>query len=196
MSEKTVNFMNGVSFKVSPLKTLQIVLTSMICGEPQFYRQKDASSSRSDVYRQKRRGFRRGRHSRSTLQFDNSQNDSSRECRVNDYAKNYSQYFILEDIYKDKEDVRTYIEKLIDNALNDNFQATIEFIPTLRKEYFMRLNPQVLLVRALAHKDIATFNKTHPNLMRSIIDEAGQLPTDWCKQYELLQARNIYFICS
>ena len=35
---KTGNFMAGVSFKLCALKTLQIVMTSMIAGEPQYYR--------------------------------------------------------------------------------------------------------------------------------------------------------------
>ena len=34
----TVNFMGGTSYKLSPLQTLQIVCTSMICGESQYYR--------------------------------------------------------------------------------------------------------------------------------------------------------------
>lgn len=37
-STEVVNFMGGVSFKLDPLRSLKIVMTSMICGESQYYR--------------------------------------------------------------------------------------------------------------------------------------------------------------
>ena len=40
-----VNYMNGVSFKLSPLRSLQIVMSSMICGESQYYRPSRSASS-------------------------------------------------------------------------------------------------------------------------------------------------------
>ena len=41
MTENTVsNFMGGKSYKLNPLQSLQIVCTSMICGESQYYRPK------------------------------------------------------------------------------------------------------------------------------------------------------------
>ena len=42
MTENTVtNFMGGKSYKLNPLQSMQIVCTSMICGEAQYYRPKN-----------------------------------------------------------------------------------------------------------------------------------------------------------
>ena len=44
MTTKSVsNFMAGISYKLNPLQSMQIVCTSMICGESQYYRPKNAS---------------------------------------------------------------------------------------------------------------------------------------------------------
>ena len=40
------------------------------------------------------------------------------------------------------------MEKVIDDALKYNFEETINWAITLRNEYNMRLNPQVIMVRA------------------------------------------------
>jgi len=44
MTTKSVsNFMAGTSYKLNPLQSMQIVCTSMICGESQYYRPKNGS---------------------------------------------------------------------------------------------------------------------------------------------------------
>lgn len=59
----------------------------------------------------------------------------------------------------------------INNSLNFDFKATLEWARTLRKEYYMRLNPQLIMVLASIHKDRAQFNKDNPGLFREINKE-------------------------
>lgn len=56
----------------------------------------------------------------------------------------------------------TIMEKAIDKALDYDFNATIEFAATLRHDYFMRLNPQVIMVRAAIHPKRKEFSNAHP----------------------------------
>lgn len=59
----------------------------------------------------------------------------------------------------------------INNSLNFDFKATLEWARTLRKEYYMRLNPQLIMVLASIHKDRSQFNKDNPGLFREINKE-------------------------
>lgn len=46
--EQVKNFMGGKSYKLNPLQSLQIVCTSMICGEAQYYRRGNSDKKNSD----------------------------------------------------------------------------------------------------------------------------------------------------
>jgi len=48
------------------------------------------------------------------------------------------------------------MEKVIDDALKYNYEATLLWAKTLRTEYLMRLNPQVIMVRAAMMTDART----------------------------------------
>lgn len=56
----------------------------------------------------------------------------------------------------------------IDEALDYDFKATLDFALELRSFYFMRLNPQVIMVRAAMHKKRAEFNAQYPGYFRKI----------------------------
>lgn len=60
------------------------------------------------------------------------------------------------------------MEKVIDDALSYDFKATIEWANELRGNYFMRLNPQVIMVRAAIHPDRVAFTEKHPTLFSEI----------------------------
>ena len=170
----TTNFMNGVSFKLGALQTLQIVMSSMISGEAQYYRPTI-------------KGDKKFAHDSNTI--------SEPTCLINNKAATFKKHFLLEELYESENDelpktsksIQSYMSNIIKNALDEDFEGTINFISTLRDEYMMRLNPQILLVSALLHKDRTKFNKSHPRIMRKVIADAGVLPTDWCKQFELLK---------
>lgn len=78
--------------------------------------------------------------------------------RVNTYFKEYS---ILKDDKYDGMNTSDIMEKVIDDALDFDFGATLEWALTLRKEYFMRLNPQVIMVRASIHPKKNEFVKNN-----------------------------------
>lgn len=59
----------------------------------------------------------------------------------------------------------------INNSLDFDFKETLEWARTLRKEYYMRLNPQLIMVLASAHKNRVQFNKDNPGLFREINKE-------------------------
>lgn len=61
-----------------------------------------------------------------------------------------------------------FMEEIIDKALDDDFEGTIKWANTLRNEYNMRLNPQVIMVRAAMHEKRPEFNKNHPGLFSEI----------------------------
>ena len=54
------------------------------------------------------------------------------------------------------------MEKAIDDALDADFEATLQWAVELRERYMMRLNPQVILVRASVHPKRKTFTASHP----------------------------------
>ena len=59
-------------------------------------------------------------------------------------------------------DTETIMENAIDKALDYNFNATLEWAVELRHDYFMRLNPQVIMVRAARHPKRKEFSNEYP----------------------------------
>lgn len=55
----------------------------------------------------------------------------------------------------------TLMEHVIDEALDYDFDATVEWAVDLREEYFMRLNPQIIMVRAAIHPKRAEWSEQH-----------------------------------
>ena len=62
-------------------------------------------------------------------------------------------------------------EETIDSALSYDFGATLEFAAELRSTYNMRLNPQVIMVRAAIHEDRAKFTSENPGVFAAINDK-------------------------
>lgn len=71
------------------------------------------------------------------------------------------------DPYKGKK-TSEVMEEVIDKALSYDFKATLEWARTLRHEYNMRLNPQVIMVRAAMHPDRVAFNEKNPGVFAAI----------------------------
>lgn len=59
-------------------------------------------------------------------------------------------------------DTETIMEKAIDKALDYDFAATLQWAADLRRDYYMRLNPQVIMVRAAIHPKRAEFSDANP----------------------------------
>lgn len=60
------------------------------------------------------------------------------------------------------------MEKAIDDALSFDFRATLEWAAVLREKYYMRLNPQVIMVRAATHPKRQLFTKENPGFFGKI----------------------------
>lgn len=73
-------------------------------------------------------------------------------------------------------------EKVIDEALSYDFEATINWAKTLRQEYNMRLNPQVIMVRAAIHPDRSKFTNEHPGAFSRANKEVMQRADDVTSQ--------------
>lgn len=64
----------------------------------------------------------------------------------------------------DRQTTTSIMEKLIDDALEFDFQATLEWATTLRSKFNMRLNPQVIMIRAAMHPKRQEFTDKHPGM--------------------------------
>lgn len=53
-------------------------------------------------------------------------------------------------------------EKAIDDALSYDFEETLKWALTLRNTFNMRLNPQIIMVRAAIHSDREKWTSSHP----------------------------------
>ncbi|MBR3949531.1 MAG: hypothetical protein IKJ84_02535 [Oscillospiraceae bacterium] len=62
------------------------------------------------------------------------------------------------------------METLIDRALDQNFGGVLDWAVVLRREYLMRLNPQVIMVRAAMHPKRAAFTEAHPGVFAKTND--------------------------
>ena len=101
--------------------------------------------------------------------------------------KNHStilEYSILNELLNDKRSVADVFTEAIDNALSYDFQGTLNLALELRKDYFMRLNPAVIYVRATLHKGRAEFNEANPGVMKAIGKAIAPRPDDITNQFE------------
>ena len=101
--------------------------------------------------------------------------------------KNYTtciEYSIFSAFLKDKRSAADVFTAAIDSALDFDFRGTLELAVELRKEYFMRLNPAVIFVRADKHRNREDFNKSNPGFMRTVGKLIASRPDDITNQFE------------
>lgn len=144
-----VNFMGGVSFELNPIDTLKMVTASSIFGEPQYYRNGEFAE--------------KGAHRDATFYVD----------------KAFVDYSILTiDKFGGKK-TSEVMEIVIDEALKYDYKATLEWAKQLRTEYLMRLNPQVIMVRAAIMTDERiAFTKENPSAFSEINSEVMKRADD------------------
>lgn len=70
-------------------------------------------------------------------------------------------YLIYKDFWEGKTTTEI-MEQTIDHALGEDFEGTLEWAAALRNTFLMRLNPQVIMVRAAVHEGREDFTKEHP----------------------------------
>lgn len=73
----------------------------------------------------------------------------------------------------------------IDQALEFDFEKTLLLAKDLRTNYLMRINPSLILVRAVTHPKRVAFTKEKPNFLRHIGKEMILRPDDLTNQFDL-----------
>lgn len=79
----------------------------------------------------------------------------------------FSDYSVLDKKYEGKK-TSDIMENIIDDALDYDFGETLQWAITLRKDYLMRLNPQIIMVRASIHPQKSEFIAENPGLFDKI----------------------------
>lgn len=88
---------------------------------------------------------------------------------------------ILPDFYDGKTTTEIFTQA-IDDSLNYDFKGTIDWAVELRKNYNMRLNPQVIMVRAAIHKDRDKFTSEYPGGFDNVNQQVMSRPDDVLSQ--------------
>lgn len=140
LDEAETNFMGGTSYKLDPLETLKMVGCSSIFGEPQYYR---ASKKPEPKF--------------YPLPVLIARNHTIRDSQTTNFEVD-----ILDDVKYEDLTTSQLFEKLIDEALDYDFLGTLKLASTMRHDYYMRLNPQVIMVRAAIHPGRKKFTEEHP----------------------------------
>ena len=129
-----VNFMGGTSYQWNPVDTLKMITASSIFGEPAYYR--DGEFEDASV----------------TKVIDGIFSvDPLFKAYMVPAMEQYSGMKTSE-----------VMEQAIDRALDHDFGAVLDWAVTLRRDYFMRLNPQVIMVRAAMHPGREAYTAAHP----------------------------------
>lgn len=138
-TKRVENFMGGYSYELNPLDTLKMITASSIFGEPQYYRAGEFAE--------------KGAKKDAVYSID--------KCMI-DYA------ILSKDKFGGKK-TSEIMEMAIDEALQYDFGATLNWAVTLRREYLMRLNPQIIMVRAsLMTDERKAFTEKNPGLFAEI----------------------------
>lgn len=115
------NFMDGESYAYSQLATLKMISASSIFGEPSYYRDGGI-------------GKRSARYS----------------ARGNEIWSKLLDYIIIPKEYNGKSTTEIMTEA-IDASLDYDYEGTLNWAVELRTVYNIRLNPQIIMVRAAIH---------------------------------------------
>ena len=81
-------------------------------------------------------------------------------------------------------------EEAIQAALDFDFKATLDLALELRNEYYMRLNPAVIFVKASMHEGRQEFNEKNPGYMKMIGKAIALRPDDLTNQFEYYMYKN------
>ena len=79
----------------------------------------------------------------------------------------FKDYSVVDERYNGMK-TSAVMERLIDASLSYDFGATLDWAVELRKNFYMRLNPQVIMVRAAIHPDREKFTSANPGKFAKI----------------------------
>lgn len=100
------------------------------------------------------------------------------------------EYSIFSSMLKDKRTAADVFTAAIDVALDFDFKGTLDLALELRKDYFMRLNPSVIFVRAIEHENRVDFNAANPGYMKKIGKAIAIRPDDVTNQFDYFMYLN------
>ena len=100
------------------------------------------------------------------------------------------EYSIFSSMLKDKRTAADVFTAAIDAALDFDFKGTLDLALELRKDYFMRLNPSVIFVRAIEHENRVDFNAANPGYMKKIGKAIAIRPDDVTNQFDYFMYLN------
>jgi len=149
LDEAHKNHMGGDSYELNPLETLKLIACSSIFGEAKYYKEyeKDYKPHNPET----------GGRSFSTWYTETRMD-------FNTIAVDLSIKPVVScDVLRTKSTSEVF-EEAIDAALDYDFRGTIRFAMDLRTEYFMRLNPQIIMVRAAIHPKRKEFTEKNPGM--------------------------------
>ena len=98
------------------------------------------------------------------------------------HSYNMRDYEILK-INEDETTDKVFINA-VNKALDADFGAVLEFAVELRNEYGMRLNPAVIFVLAVEHKNRVGFNEKNPGVLSEIGKKIINIPSDVTNMFE------------
>lgn len=87
-------------------------------------------------------------------------------------------------------DTSQVMEKAIDEALDYDYEAVLNWAVELREKYLMRLNPQVILVRASRHPKREEYTKENPGKFAEISRKVMSRADDVINQIQYWLAKN------
>ena len=144
--ETVTNFMGSDSYKLTPLTTLRMIAASSIFGEPSYYRNGGLNGKEPKLC------------GTSDLECIRSMLDEDLLSAT------------LRKVSDGKSTTEVFTEA-IDAALDTDFEGTLKLAVELRKDYNMRLNPQVIMVRAAIHPKRAEWTEKNPGKFFSYEDQ-------------------------
>lgn len=167
-SETVTNFMGGDSYNVDPLMRLRLVTASSIFGEPSYYRDANIGKKKTASYASRRMNYI---------------GDS-----IFGLLKENDVLGILEK--SSEEDTVSMMERIIDEALDFNFKETLEWAVELRNQFYIRLNPQVIMVRAAVHPKRKEFTSKYPGMFDFINKQVMSRADDGMSQISYYMYKN------
>jgi len=91
---------------------------------------------------------------------------------------------------KDDMSVVDIFEEAIQASLDFDFKSTLDLALELRNEYYMRLNPAVIFMKASMHEGRQKFNEENPGYMKMIGKSIALRPDDLTNQFEYYMYKN------
>lgn len=151
--------MGGDSYVYSPLATLKMISASSIFGEPSYYRD-GGIGKRSTRY----------------------------SARGNEIWSKLLDYIIIPKEYNGKSTTEIMTEA-IDASLDYDYEGTLNWAVELRTVYNIRLNPQIIMVRAAIHpkrKEFTANNKVNFRFINCQVMQRADEPMVQIAYYLLL----------